>query len=156
MDETRDGSHHAPPGEHRRTGTLTAEHARELLDSVPERPQRSLSARDHLSAAITVLSSLTSGLLALSGYPWWAVVPALIAALGAFHWFSRRQGRPNEPRFGAISTALMPSIFTVWLILPVYRGIRYGDVAPFPEILVLAGLAPVVWLVFYLVLLVRR
>lgn len=143
----------------RRTGVderpLTAQRARELLESVPRRPQRHLSARDHLCAAITVLTSLAAGLLALSGHPWWAVAPALVAAVAAHSWFSGRQARPNEPRFGGVTTVVI-SVFTVWLALPIYRGIRYGDVAPFPEMLVLAGLAPVAWLVFYLVLLARR
>jgi hypothetical protein len=44
----------------------------------------------------------------------------------------------------------------VWLLLPIWRGVTRGDEAPFPESLVLAGLAPVVWLGFYLVLLIRR
>ncbi|NUL49197.1 hypothetical protein F7P69_28965 [Cellulosimicrobium funkei] len=160
MEEGHDGQLNHEHHGRRRSGTdehrLAAQQARELLESIPSRPQRHLSARDHLCAAITVLSSLAAGLLALSGHPWWAVVPALAALAGAYSWFSGRQGRPNEPRFGGAAATLVPSVFTVWLALPIYRGIRYGDVAPFPEILVLAGLAPAAWLVFYLVLLVRR
>ncbi|WP_156223012.1 hypothetical protein [Pseudactinotalea suaedae] len=133
---------------------VAPQQARDLLASVPKRRRREMSARDHLCAVATILLSLAAGLVALAGQPWWALVPALGALLVAHTWLDGRRSRPNEPRLGAHTIAV--ALFTVWLLLPIWRGVTRGDEAPFPESLVLAGLAPVVWLGFYLVLLIRR
>ncbi|MFJ3312869.1 MAG: hypothetical protein DI613_19740 [Kocuria rhizophila] len=133
---------------------VTPEQARELLASVPSRPRRRLGLQDHFSALATIALSLISGLLALSGHPWWAIPSAVVAVIVANHWHAGRRQRINEPRLGAVSWVSV--IFGVWLVLPIYRGIRFGDTAPFPEALLLGGLAPAAWLVFYLCLLIRR
>ncbi|MGO1536893.1 MAG: hypothetical protein ACTHWM_08290 [Yaniella sp.] len=133
---------------------LTPERAQELLNSIPSRPRRRLSLRDHLWAIATIALSLASGLLALTGSPWWAILPGVAALIVADNWFSHRKRRTNEPRFGAVQIVF--ALFGVWLTLPIYRGIRFGDTAPFPEALILGGLAPAAWLVFYLWLLIRR
>ena len=133
---------------------VAPQQARVLLASVPERRRREVGARDHLGAAATILLSLAAGLVALAGQPWWALGPALGSLLAAHTWLHGRRARPNEPRLGANTIVL--AVFTVWLLLPIWRGITRGEEAPFPESLVLAGLAPVVWLGFYLVLLIRR
>ena len=133
---------------------LTPEHARELLGSIPNRPRRRLALRDHLSAIATIALSLVSGLLALSGSPWWAIIPGVAALIVVDRWFAERKRRTNEPRFGAVQFVF--ALFGVWLTLPIYRGIRFDDTAPFPEALILGGLAPAAWLVFYLWLLIRR
>lgn len=133
---------------------VTPQRARELLGSVPGRPRRRLRVRDHLSALFTAVLSLISGLLALSGHPWWALVPAVAAVVVADRWFSGRKRRADEPRLAAVT--LVSAVFGAWLFLPIYRGIRHGEIAPFPEMLVLGGLAPAAWLVFYAWLLIRR
>ncbi len=127
--------------------------AQDLLAAMPQRPRRHLAVRDHLITGSIVLLSLAAGLLATSGHAWWALAPALAAALAAHHWVARRVSRANEPRLKA---STVTTVFTVWLLLPIWGGISRGDGAPFPESLLLAGLAPVAWLVFYAVLLVRR
>ncbi len=98
--------------------------------------------------------SLLSGLVALSGHPWWAIPPALVAVIVAHRWVAGRRQRTNEPRLGAASW--VSTLFSVWLALPIYRGVRFGETAPFPEALILGGLAPAAWLLFYLWLLIRR
>lgn len=133
---------------------VSPQQAQELLDSVPERPRRHLGAGDHLSAAGTAALALASGLLALSGHPWWAILPAVATVVVADRWVSARKRRANEPRLGAVM--LVSAVFGAWLFVPIYRGIRHGELVPFPESLVLAGLAPAVWLVFYTWLLIRR
>lgn len=145
---THDGASHT-------TGrtTLSTEDAQELLNSVPPRPRRHFSTLDHLSTATMIACSLASGLLALSGHPWLAIIPAAFALIASNLWLSRRLGRPNEPRLQANIAVV---VFTVWMIIPLWRGITRGDTAPFPESLILAGLAPAAWLVFYLILLIRR
>lgn len=132
---------------------LTQHEAQSLLEAIPARPQRQFEISDHLSAVATVLCGFGSGLLALSGHPWWAIAPALVAFFVSHHWVANRLARPNEPRLRA---SIVTAIFTVWLAIPIWRGIMHGDTIPFPEAWILAGLAPVAWAVFYLVLLVRR
>ncbi|KAM9864046.1 hypothetical protein ACI1US_00206 [Leucobacter sp. BZR 635] len=100
-----------------------------------------------------MLLSFAGGALALGGYAWWAIIPALAAVLAAHHWVNQRLSRAGEPRLRA---SAVTSIFTVWLAIPIWRGITHGETIPFPEAFVFAGLAPAAWLVFYLVLLVRR
>lgn len=133
---------------------LTPEQARELLAAVPDRPRRRLGVRDHLSALATIGLSFLSGLLALSGHPWLAIPSALVAVIVASHWTSHRKQLINEPRLGPIT--VVSALFSAWLVLPIYRAIRFGDAAPFPELLVLGGLAPAAWLGFYIWLLIRR
>lgn len=134
--------------------SLTPQQAQALLDSVPARPRRRLGLRDHASAAATAGLSFASGVLALAGHPWWAILPAVAAVIVGSNWISGRRLRTNEPRLGPIS--LVAGVFGAWLVLPIYRAIRFGETATFPEILVLAGLAPAVWLAYYLCLLIRR
>lgn len=133
---------------------LTPQRARELLESVPARPRRHLGARDHLSVLATAVLALATGLLSLSGHPWWAIAPAVAAIIVADRWVSGRKQRVGEPRLGAVM--LVSAVFGAWLFVPIYRGIRHGEVIPFPEILILAGLAPAAWLVYYAWLLIRR
>jgi hypothetical protein len=109
---------------------------------------------DHLGALTTVALSLTAGLLSLSGHPLWAILPALGALTTSHAWITRRQQRANEPRLNA--AALVTVVFTVWLLIPVWRGITRGETIPFPEAWLFAGLAPAVWLGYYIVLLIRR
>lgn len=132
---------------------LTAAEAQRLLESMPPRPPRVFTAGDHVSAIATIALSLASGLLALSGLAWWAIPPALGAIVTANVWLSKRLSQPNEPR---IRATLISAVFAAWLMLPVWRGLVYGETAPFPEALFLGGLAPAAWLVFYVVLLIRR
>lgn len=132
---------------------ITPDEARQLLAAVPQRPRRKLETRDHLVTAGIVLLSFTAGLLALSGHAWWATAPALGAALASHHWVSRRLNQANEPRLRA---SAVTTIFTVWLLLPIWRGIVHDETIPFPEALIFAGLAPAAWLMFYIVLLIRR
>lgn len=134
--------------------SLTPQQAQVLLDSVPARPRRQLGLRDHVSAFATAALSLTSGVLALSGHPWWAILPAAAAVILGSSWISSRRQRTNEPRLGP--TSLVAAVFGAWLVLPIYRAIRFGETAPFPELLVLGGLAPAAWLAYYLWLLIRR
>jgi hypothetical protein len=151
MDDRTDTNAAASPGP---DVHVTPEHARKLLASVPARPRRRLGPRDHLSAAVVIAASLLAGVLALSGHPWWAVAPALVAVVVSNQWIAARRRRTNEPRLGAVT--VVTAAFTAWLVLPIYRGIRYGDTAPFPESLILGGLAAAAWLGYYLWLLVRR
>lgn len=135
-------------------GQITPKLARELLASLPNRPKRRLGLRDHLSGVSIIILSLLSGVIALAGAPWWAILPAVGALSISVMWFTGRRAQANEPRFTA---AIIPtSVFNTLLILPIWRGITSGDTAPFPESLILAGLAPAVWLVYYVILLVRR
>lgn len=85
---------------------------------------------------------------------WWAVLPGLIALVAAFYWLTQRWARVNEPRLGA--STVVSILFTVWLSIPIWRGITRGETATFPESWVLGGFAPAAWLVYYLVLLIRR
>lgn len=133
---------------------MSPHQARELLDSVPSRPRRKLELRDHLNAATTIILSFASGVLALSGYPWWAVIPAAGALIASNFWVTNRRSRPNEPRLKASTISTIA--FATWLTLPIWRGITRGDTIPFPEAWIFAGLAPAAWLVFYLILVVRR
>ncbi|MGO3152506.1 MAG: hypothetical protein ACTIJJ_07795 [Galactobacter sp.] len=48
------------------------------------------------------------------------------------------------------------TVFAVWLVMPVWRGITRGETVPVPEVFIFAGLAPAAWLIHYVVLLVRR
>lgn len=117
-------------------------------------PRRTFGVRDHLCAFVTFVAALASGLLALSGHPWWAALSAMTAIIVASTWVSARQRRAHEPPLGA--TTLVSAVFGAWLVLPIYRGIRHGETAPFPELLILGGLAPAAWLMFYAWLLIRR
>ncbi len=72
----------------------------------------------------------------------------------ADRWIAGRRRRANEPRLGAVPW--VSAIFGAWLVLPIYRGIRFGETASFPEALVLGGLAAAAWLVYYVSLLIRR
>lgn len=132
---------------------VTPNEAQLLLASVPAKPRRRLELIDHVSAAATSLCSLTAGLVALSGHPWWATLPAACALITSHVWIGRRLHRANEPRLRA---TIVTMAFTVWLLIPVWRGITRGETIPFPESLIFAGLAPAAWLAFYTVLLIRR
>lgn len=140
----------AEPSEHQ---NVTAIEAQRLLDSMPPRPRRVFSAGDHLSAIATIVLSLTSGLLALSGFPWWAIPLTLGAIVTSNVWISKRLSQPNEPR---LKGTIISAAFAVWLLIPVWRGLVHGETIPFPEAFIFAGLAPAAWLVFYVVLLIRR
>src|SRR5699024_9154830 len=128
--------------------------AQTLLDSVPARPRRKLGPQDHLSAAAAAGLSLVSGVMALSGHPWWAILPAAAAVAVGGRWISSRRRRSNEPKLGPV--AVIFGAFGAGVSIPIYRAIRHGDRAPFPDVLVLGGLASAVWLLFYLWLLIRR
>ena len=134
--------------------TVSPMQARALLDSIPRRPRRRLHASDHLLAAATIVLSFAAGLLAVSGYAWWAILPRVAALVVSHNWVSGRQGRVNEPRMRAAFWVNV--IFTVWLTIPIWRGIVHSETIPFPAAFLFAGLAPAVWLVFYTVLLNRR
>lgn len=138
------------PSEHR---DITAIEAQRLLETMPPRPRRVFSAGDHLSAIATIALSFTSGLLALSGFPWWAIPLALGAIVTSNVWISKRLSQPNEPR---LKGTFISAAFAVWLLIPVWRGLVHGETVPFPEAFIFAGLAPAAWLVFYVVLLIRR
>lgn len=140
----------AEPGERQ---NVTAIEAQRLLDSIPPRPRRVFDSRDHVSALATIALSLTSGLLALSGLPWLAIPPALGAIVTSNVWISKRLSQPNEPR---LKGAFISAAFAAWLLIPVWRGLVHGETIPFPEAFIFAGLAPAAWLVFYVVLLIRR
>lgn len=144
---------HPNPAESPETRSLSPQEAQRLLATAPARPPRRFEARDHLVTAATVGLALVAGLLAMSGNPWWAVIPGLGAAFTSHHWVSRRLGQANEPRLRA---STVTTVFTVWLLIPIWRGIRHEEIIPFPEAWLLAGLAPAAWLVFYIVLLIRR
>lgn len=120
---------------------------------MPPRPRRIFSAGDHLSAIATIALSYASGLLALSGLPWWAIPPALGAIVTSNVWISERVGQPNEPR---LKGTFISAAFAAWLLIPVWRGLVHGETVPFPEAFIFAGLAPAAWLVFYVMLLIRR
>ncbi|MCC3267289.1 hypothetical protein [Arthrobacter gengyunqii] len=131
----------------------TPDQARRLLSSIPKRPERQFAASDHVSTAATVACSLAAGLIALSGHPWWAIIPTLCALITSHRWIASRLSRPNEPR---LMLTIAISAFTVWLLIPVWRGITHGETIPFPEAFLFAGLAPASWLTFYIILLIRR
>lgn len=133
---------------------MTPAEAQRLLASMPPRPRRRLGIADHLSAIATIGLSFAAGALALAGHPWWAVLPGVVALITAHLWVLRRQRRANEPRLAAPTIATV--VFAAWLVIPIWRGITRGEVIPFPEALLFAGLAPAAWLVFYVVLLLRR
>jgi len=147
MDERTDDPRSTPDA-------MTASEAQRLLASVPPRPRRRLRAMDHLSALATIALSFAAGALALAGHPWWATLPGLGALVVSHHWVARRQRLANEPRLRA--AAMVTVVFTVWLVIPIWRGITRGEVIPFPEAFLFAGLAPLAWLAYYLVLLIRR
>ncbi len=134
--------------------SVTPEQARELLASVPRKPRRQLTPVDHVCAVATIVLAFVAGLLALGGHPWWAALPATGALVVSHSWLSARQRRVNEPRLRA--TLLVSIAFTTWLLIPIWRGITRGETIPFPEAFLFAGLAPIAWLVFYLILLIRR
>ena len=131
----------------------TPDQARRLLAAVPKRPRRQFSISDHVSTAATVACSFLAGLIALSGHPWWAIIPTLCALITSHHWIASRLSRANEPR---LKLAIVSAAFTVWLLIPVWRGITHGETIPFPEAFLFAGLAPAFWLTFYIILLIRR
>ncbi len=133
---------------------LTPSDAQQLLSSVPSRPRRKFKAFDHLMAVAVIAASFAAGQLALSGYGWLSIAPAIIAFLCAQHWFAARQRRVNEPRFRGASIIL--AIFTVWLLQPTWRNLVHQETAPWPDSLILSGLAPLLWLGYYLFLLIRR
>ncbi|GGF33337.1 hypothetical protein GCM10010922_05610 [Microbacterium sorbitolivorans] len=132
---------------------VSPEHAQGLLDSIPRRPRRVFTARDHLSTAATVLLSFAAGLLTMVGHVWWAIPLALGAIVIAHGWIKSRLDRPNEPRLKGASVA---TAFTVWLLIPIWRVLVHGETVPLPEGFLFAALAPAAWLVLYLVLLIRR
>lgn len=134
---------------------ITPDQARNLLASVPQRPRRTFSSTDHVVAAVVIVLSLASGLLASTGSPWWAIIPGL-AALSLGSWrLSHRRERANEPRFPALMLLLSAS-FPTFLVLPIWWGIRHDQTAEFPEAFLLGGLSAAVALLIYLVLLIRR
>ncbi|MEV8144865.1 hypothetical protein [Specibacter sp. NPDC078709] len=136
------------------SGVVTRQQAEKLLASIPAPPKRQLKLRDHLYAAAAVVTGLLSGLLAMSGHPWWALLPGAAAIAASNFWISDRKARPNEPR---IKAGLIATIaFTTWLMLPIWRGLTRGETVPFPEAWIIAGLAPAAWLAFYLLLFFRR
>lgn len=141
-------------GDSRSPRHLAPEQARALLDSVPARPRRQLGLQDHLSALAAVVLSLASGVMALSGYALWAILPAGAAVAVGSSWIYSRRQRANEPQLGPI--ALVFGAFGAGVGVPIYRAIRHGETVPFPESLVLGGLGAAVWLVYYLWLFVRR
>ena len=138
------------PSEHQ---NITAIEAQRLLDSMPPRPRRVFDSRDHMSALATIVLSFASGILALSGFPWWAIPLTLGAIVTSNVWISKRLSQPNEPR---LKGTIISAAFAVWLLIPVWRGLMHGETIPFPEAFIFAGLAPAAWLVFYVVLLIRR
>ncbi|NDK30872.1 hypothetical protein [Nesterenkonia haasae] len=131
----------------------TPEQARALLAAIPAQPKHELGVADHICVGATVILAMASGLIALTGHPWWAVIPAVASSTGAFAWIAHRQARVNEPRLRAV---LLPCLFAAWLSLPIWRGITRGETVPFPESMIFAGLAPAAWLGFYLWLQLRR
>lgn len=139
--------------EHSGQHPISAAEAQHLLNSVPDRPRRAFGIGDHVSAAATIALSFAAGLLAVGGFPWWALTPALAAILSSHWWLNNRVTRPNEPR---LKGRVVLTVFTVWVLIPVWRGIMYGDTVPFPEAILAASFAPVAWLIFYIVLLIRR
>lgn len=132
---------------------ISALDAQRLLDSMPARPPRVFTMRDHLSTAATIALAFGSGLLSLSGLAWWAIPLALGAIATSNGWISKRLSQPNEPR---LKGTFISAAFAAWLLIPVWRGMVHGETIPFPEIFVFAGLAPAAWLVFYVVILIRR
>lgn len=142
-----------PTGPHQDQKIVTPDEAQRLLASVPRRPRRQITIIDHASTAATATCSFAAGVVALSGHPWWAILPALCALFTSHVWLASRLKRANEPRLKAnIATVA----FTVWLLIPIWRGITRGETIPFPEAFVFAGLAPAAWLAFYIILLLRR
>lgn len=139
--------------ESRNDPLLSPEQARDLLGSIPRRPRRVFTSRDHISAAATAILSFAAGVIVLAGHPWWATPLALGAIIIAHGWIKSRLERPNEPRLKGVFVA---TAFTIWLLIPIWRGLVHGETVPFPEALIFAGLAPAAWLVLYLVLLLRR
>lgn len=133
---------------------ITGDQARELLSSVPPKPRREFRTADHLVVLLTAACSLASGVLALSGHGWVAIAPALAACLLAQHWFASRQSRVNEPRYWGGRNLVI--FFMVWLSVPIWRNLRHQETAPLPDALILAGLAPALWLAYYLYLLIKR
>ncbi|WAP52643.1 hypothetical protein OL239_05315 [Arthrobacter sp. ATA002] len=131
----------------------TPDQARRLLTAIPERPRREFTIADHASTAVTVAGSFFSGLVALIGHPWWAIIPTLCTLITSHYWIASRLARPNEPR---LKVTAVSAAFTVWLLIPVWRGISHGETIPFPEAFLFAGLAPAAWLTFYIILLIRR
>ena len=142
-----------PDGNDDRT-TVSPTQARALLDSIPGRPRRRLRASDHLLAVATIVLSFAAGLLAVSGCAWWAILPGVAALVVSHHWVSARQSRVNEPRMRAAFWVNVA--FTVWITIPIWRGIMHGETIPFPAAFLFASLAPALWLGFYAVLLGRR
>lgn len=132
---------------------LSPEHAQSLLDSMARRPRRVFTVRDHLSTAATVLLSFAAGLLTPLGHVWWAIPLTLGAIIIAHGWIKSRLDRPNEPR---VKGGLVATVFTVWLLIPLWDALVHGETVPLPEALLFAALAPAAWLVLYLVLLLRR
>lgn len=133
---------------------LTPDAAKQLLNAVPPKPARILTAVDHVAALATIIASFSSGLLALCGHPWLALVPALIAFLASHHWLASRQRRTNEPRYKG--SRIIVIVFGVWMLMPIREGFVRGNVADLSADLLLAGLAPALWLGYYIYLLVRR
>lgn len=141
---------HTDPSE---TANLSAVEAQHLLDSAPDRPRRVLGVSDHLSAAVIISLSFLAGVIALIGHPWWAVIPAVGAIVMSHWWILKRLRRPNEPR---LKGTFVLTVFAVWLVMPIWGGITRGETVPVPEVFIFSGLAPAAWLVFYVVLLIRR
>ncbi|MGO3846263.1 hypothetical protein [Agrococcus casei] len=146
--------HARRPDDQSDSAAVSPAQARTLLGSIPKRPRRRLRASDHFLAAATIAQSFAAGILAVSGQAWWAIIPGIGALMVAHHWVSMRQGRVNEPRMRAAFWVNV--VFTVWLTIPIWRGIVHGETIPFPAAFLFASLAPAVWLIFYAVLLRRR
>jgi len=70
----------------RNSSQVSPEQAQSLLDSVPHRPRRVFTARDHLSTAATVSLAFAAGLLTMAGHVWWAIPFALGAIINAHGW----------------------------------------------------------------------
>ncbi|MFV0286762.1 MAG: hypothetical protein ACK5IM_10335 [Demequina sp.] len=102
-----------------------------------------------------MLLAFSAGVITLNGHPWWAVPLALCAIANAHGWITSRLERANEPTSPAWG-AFVVTAFTIWLLIPIWRGVVHGETIPFPEAFIFAGLAPAVWLALYVVLLVRR
>lgn len=130
------------------------EAAADPFASTTSGPRRRFGIREHLSAFAAIAFSLLSGLLALSGHPWWAILPASASIIVASAWTSARKRHAAAPLPGAVT--LVAAVFGAWLFLPLYRGICHGETVPFPELLNLGGLAPAAWLLFYTWMLLRR
>ena len=128
--------------------------AQRLLASVPPRPRRRLDKWDHMSLVGVIALSFVSGMLAVAGFAWWALIPAAATVAVMWRWIFVREHRPNEPRLPAVS--VITALVVVWTGIPIWRGIIDDAVLDVPRAIIVVALAPVAWLVYYVILLARR